>query len=113
MTTYLKFNSDSILVRKCSGINEEPPYFTDKPTILSSLELIEEDLKKYKKVFSYKEVYLGISQFVEYKLGSHLLFGTFDKTLTLYFDSTGFGHQELDISYAVSYLNAFRKILEL
>lgn len=113
MKTYLKFDSNSILVRKCSGIREHLPYFTDKLSILNSLDLVEEDIKRYEKVFSYKNSCIGISQYLEYELGSHLLFGTFDKTIKFYFDRYGFGYEELDISIAVSYLDAFRKILEL
>lgn len=113
MTTYLKFYSNRILVIKCTSIKEHPPYFTDKLSILNSLDLVEEDLKRYKKVFSYKNSCIGISQYLEYELGSHLLFGTFDKTIKFYLERYGFGYEELDISIAVSYLDAFRKILEL
>jgi hypothetical protein len=94
-------------------IRERPPYFTDKTSILNALDLVEEDIKRYEKVFSYKNSCIGVSQYLEYKLGSNLLFGTFDKTIKFYFGRYGFGYEELDISVAVSHLDAFRKILEL
>ena len=112
--TFLKFLSSHIIIMKVANpYKPDPPSFTDRKSILASLDLIIEDIRNYDKVFvEEEESTLKESNYtVNYKIREFVFIVFGKKTLTFYLGKNIYNFPEKDISYAIDKLNEFRKII--
>ena len=112
--TFLKFLSSHIIIMKvANSYKPDPPCFTDRKSILASLDLIIEDIRNYDKVFveEEKSTLDRPNYTVNYKLREFVFIFFGKKTLTFYLGKNTYNLPERDVSFAIDKINEFRKII--
>lgn len=111
--TFLKFLSSHIIIMKVENHIPDPPSFTDKKSILASLDLIIDDIRNYDKVFleEEKSTLDRANYTVNYKLREFVLIFFGKEVFTFYLGKNPYNLPEIDVSFAIYKLNEFRKII--
>lgn len=110
--TYLKFNESGFLVEKDSEYFPCLPYFTDKKTLKSSMNLLKEHIKKHERFFIDESIdsrtYYVLNYIINDKIYIHLGFSKYVVSLEEYDDHIT---PERDINYVHSLIDTFYSYL--
>ena len=110
--TYLKFDKSGFLIEKDSETSPRFPYFKDKETLKSSLELLKEHIKKHERFFVnesiYSHSYYVLNYIINDKIYIHLGFSKYVVSLEEYDD---YITPERDINYVHSLIDTFYSYL--